>query len=157
MAVCERAISGTIRAAGAGLKIACQLQITGAVLGERPANSIRSRNFPKPGEILGAAAMVGSKAPAIVGVHDPGLLFRFAGVGGGDPSAGAGVAPRDCSGAECTRNDDAAGWAVAGVKCREFAGEAWLAEYSRVSGSSPASGIYFPQSGTKSRVRRLLC
>lgn len=72
----ERAVSAAIREAGTGLKSAWRLQITGAGLGTRLANSIRSQTFPKSGESLGAAALVWSKAPVIVGAHDTGPLIR---------------------------------------------------------------------------------
>ena len=65
-----------MREAGTGLKTAWRLQITGAGLGTRLANSIRSRSFPRSGESLDAAALVWSKAPVIVGAHDTGPLIR---------------------------------------------------------------------------------
>ncbi len=72
----ERAVSAAIREAGTGLKTAWRGQITGAGLGTRLANSIRSQAFPKSGESLDAAALVWSKAPVIVGAHDTGPLIR---------------------------------------------------------------------------------
>ena len=51
-------------------------QITGAGLGRRLANSIRSQTYPKTGESLNAATLVWSKAPEIVGAHDAGPLIR---------------------------------------------------------------------------------
>ncbi len=65
-----------MREAGTGLKTAWRLQITGAGLGTRLANSIRSQNFPRSGESLHAAALVWSKGPVIVGAHDTGPLIR---------------------------------------------------------------------------------
>jgi hypothetical protein len=41
----ERAVTASMREAGIGLKTAWRLQITGAGLGPRLANSIRSQNF----------------------------------------------------------------------------------------------------------------
>ena len=64
------------REAGTALKTDWRLQITGAGLGPRPANSIRSQNFLRSGESLDAAALVWSKAPVIVGAHDTGPLIR---------------------------------------------------------------------------------
>jgi hypothetical protein len=55
---------------------AWRMQITGAGLGTRLANSIRSQTFPRSGESLDAAALVWSKAPVIVGAHDTGPLIR---------------------------------------------------------------------------------
>ena len=46
----ERAVTAAVREAGAGLKLAWRGQITGAGLGARLANSIRSEVFPKAGE-----------------------------------------------------------------------------------------------------------
>jgi len=72
----ERAVTAAMREAGAGLKTAWRAQITGAGLGRRLSNSIRSQNFPKSGESLDAAALVWSKAPVIIGAHDTGPLIR---------------------------------------------------------------------------------
>ena len=72
----ERAVTASMREAGAGLKLAWRGQITGAGLGVRLANSIRSEVFPKAGASLNAAAVVWSKAPVIVGAHDAGSLIQ---------------------------------------------------------------------------------
>ena len=72
----ERAVTGAVREAGGGLKLAWRGQIVGAGLGPRLANSIRSEAFPKAGASLNAAAVVWSKAPLIVGAHDAGPLIR---------------------------------------------------------------------------------
>lgn len=72
----ERAVSAAIREAGTGLKTAWRGQITGAGLGRRLANSIRSQSYPKAGESLNAAALVWSKAPVIVGAHNSSPLIR---------------------------------------------------------------------------------
>jgi hypothetical protein len=72
----ERAVTAAMRAAGTDLKLAWRGQITGAGLGARLANSIRSEVFPKAGVSLSAAAVVWSKAPVIVGAHDAGPLIR---------------------------------------------------------------------------------
>jgi hypothetical protein len=72
----ERAVTSAMREAGNGLKTAWRGQITGAGLGRRLANSIRSQAYPKAGESLNAAALVWSKAPVIVGAHDTGPLIR---------------------------------------------------------------------------------
>jgi hypothetical protein len=65
-----------MRMAGSGLKSAWRGQITGAGLGRRLANTIRSQTFPKSGESLNAAALVWSQAPVIVSAHDTGPLIR---------------------------------------------------------------------------------
>lgn len=72
----ERAVTAAMREAGTGVKTAWRGQITGAGLGRRLANSIRSQTYPKAGESLSAAALVWSKAPVIVGAHDTGPLIR---------------------------------------------------------------------------------
>jgi hypothetical protein len=72
----EEAVTAAMREAGTGLKTAWRGQITGAGLGRRLANSIRSQTYPKAGESLNAAALAWSKAPVIVGAHDTGPLIR---------------------------------------------------------------------------------
>ncbi len=72
----ERAVKAAMAEAGGELKQAWRGQITGAGLGRRLANSIRSQTYPKAGESLNAAALVWSKAPVIVGAHDTGPLIR---------------------------------------------------------------------------------
>jgi len=72
----EKAVTAAMREAGTGLKTAWRGQITGAGLGRRLANSIRSQSYPKAGESLNAAALVWSKAPVIVGAHNTGPLIR---------------------------------------------------------------------------------
>jgi hypothetical protein len=72
----ERAVSAAMREAGTELKTAWRAQITGAGLGRRLANSIRSQTYPRSGESLAAAALVWSKAPEIIGAHDTGPLIR---------------------------------------------------------------------------------
>jgi len=72
----EHAVSAAMREAGTELKTAWRGQITGAGLGRRLANSIRSQTYPKVGDSLNAAALVWSKAPEIIGAHDTGPLIR---------------------------------------------------------------------------------
>ena len=72
----ERAVTAAMSEVGIGLKLAWRGQITGAGLGARLANSIRSEVFPKAGVSLNAAAVVWSKAPVIVGAHNTGPLIR---------------------------------------------------------------------------------
>ena len=72
----ERAVSAAMREAGTELKTAWRAQITGAGLGRRLANSIRSQTYPKAGDSLNAAALVWSNAPEIIGAHDTGPLIR---------------------------------------------------------------------------------
>ena len=72
----ERAVSKAVNEAGTGVKSAWRAQITGAGLGQRLANTIRSEQFPKGRPSLNAAAVVWSKAPVIVGAHETGPLIR---------------------------------------------------------------------------------
>ena len=72
----EKAVTGAMREAGAGLKTAWRGQITEAGLGRRLANSIRNATYPKAGNSLNATALVWSKAPVIIGAHNAGPLIR---------------------------------------------------------------------------------
>ena len=72
----QRAVAAAMREVGTGLKTVWRLQITGAGLGTRLANSIGSLNLPRAGKSLDAMALVWSKAPVIVGAHDTGPLTR---------------------------------------------------------------------------------
>ena len=72
----EKAVTTAMRVAGAGLKSDWRTQITRARLGQRLANTIRSKTFPAAGESLEAAALVWSNAPQIIGAHDTGPLIR---------------------------------------------------------------------------------
>ena len=91
----ERAVSAAMREAGMGLKTAWRSQITGAGLGRRLANTIRSQTFPKSGESLNAAALVWSQAPVIVSAHDTGPLIRSkSGLWLAIPTAAAGKSTR---------------------------------------------------------------
>ena len=72
----QKAVSTTMTQAGASLKSAWRAQITGAGLGQRLANTIRSQTYPKGRNSLDAAALVWSNAPVIIGAHDTGPLIR---------------------------------------------------------------------------------
>lgn len=72
----EKAITTAMRAAGNELKVNWRAQITRARLGQRLANTIRSKTYPTAGESLEAAALVWSNAPQIIGAHDTGPLIR---------------------------------------------------------------------------------
>ena len=74
----QKAVSTTMAQAGLGLKSAWRGQITGAGLGLRLANTIRSQTYPKGRNSLDAAALVWSNAPVIIGAHDTGPLIRSA-------------------------------------------------------------------------------
>lgn len=72
----ERAVSQAVSEAGNSVKSSWRAQITGAGLGQRLANTIRSEQFPKGRPSLSAAALVWSKAPVIIGAHETGQLIR---------------------------------------------------------------------------------
>ena len=72
----EKAVTTAMRVAGAGLKSDWRTQITRARLGQRLANTIRSKTYPAAGESLEAAALIWSNAPQIIGAHDTGPLIR---------------------------------------------------------------------------------
>ena len=72
----EKAVTTAMRVAGSNLKSDWRAQITRARLGQRLANTIRSKTFPAAGESLEAAALVWSNAPQIIGAHDTGPLIR---------------------------------------------------------------------------------
>ena len=72
----EKAVTTAMRVAGSNLKSDWRAQITRARLGQRLANTIRSKTYPAAGESLEAAALVWSNAPQIIGAHDTGPLIR---------------------------------------------------------------------------------
>jgi hypothetical protein len=72
----EKAVTAAMRAAGNDLKSNWRAQITRVRLGQRLANTIRSKTYPAAGESLEAAALVWSNAPQIIGAHDTGPLIR---------------------------------------------------------------------------------
>lgn len=72
----EKAVTAAMRAAGDDLKSNWRAQITRARLGQRLANTIRSKTYPAAGESFDAAALVWSNAPQIIGAHDTGPLIR---------------------------------------------------------------------------------
>ncbi len=72
----ERAVTRGVAAAGQKLKSGWRAQIESAGLGKRLARTIRARTYPEHGASIGAAALVWSKAPVIVGAHDTGPLIR---------------------------------------------------------------------------------
>lgn len=72
----ERAVTAAMSTASQDLKLKWRGQITGAGLGRRLGNSIRSQVYPKGDTSLNAAGLVWSKAPHIVGAHEDGPLLR---------------------------------------------------------------------------------
>jgi hypothetical protein len=91
----ERAVSQAVTEAGNSVKSSWRAQITGAGLGQRLANTIRSEQFPKGRPSLSAAAVVWSKAPVIIGAHETGPLIRSRnGFWLAIPTPAAGKSPR---------------------------------------------------------------
>ncbi|MEL6218600.1 MAG: DUF6441 family protein [Pseudomonadota bacterium] len=74
----ERAVSTAMREASTALKADWRGQITGAGLGQRLANTIRSKVFPTGKPSMSAAGLVYSNAPRIVAAHDEGTVIRSA-------------------------------------------------------------------------------
>lgn len=72
----ERAVTAGVAKAGARLKRDWRREITGAGLGQRLARTIRNRTYPEHEPSIGAAALVWSRAPEIVGAHAQGALVR---------------------------------------------------------------------------------
>ena len=70
----EWAIPKGLGAAALGLKTELRRQVTGAGLGQRLANTWRSRTFPNRGH--DAAALVWSKAPHLIRLYDKGAIIR---------------------------------------------------------------------------------
>lgn len=76
IAAAEWAVTAGVGKAGIGLKADWRREITGAGLGQRLARTIRNRTYPEHEPSIGAAALVWSKAPEIVGTHARGALIR---------------------------------------------------------------------------------
>lgn len=72
----ERAVKDAITGAATRLKTDWRGQVTGAGLGRRLANTIRSEAYPKGRVSLNAAGIVYSKAPHIVAAHARGAVIR---------------------------------------------------------------------------------
>ena len=76
LAAGEKAVTKAVADASAGVKQNWRGQIIGTGLGPRLARTIRSATYPKGQTSLNAAALVWSRAPAIVGAHNTGPLIR---------------------------------------------------------------------------------
>jgi len=74
----QRAVTGTMRAAGIRLKEDWRGQIGAAGLGRRLANAVRSQTYPQARPSLNAASLIWSKAPVITAAHEAGALIRSA-------------------------------------------------------------------------------
>ncbi|MEM1344737.1 MAG: DUF6441 family protein [Pseudomonadota bacterium] len=72
----QRGVTRAVREVGTQLKADWRAAIVAAGLGRRLANSVRNRTFPGRGTSLGAAALVFSKAPEILGSQARGARIR---------------------------------------------------------------------------------
>jgi hypothetical protein len=72
----ELAVTAGMQDAGVGLQQGWRRQVTGSGLGQRLANTVRLRVFPGAEPSLGAAALVWTKAPAIIAAFERGALIR---------------------------------------------------------------------------------
>jgi hypothetical protein len=72
----ERAVTAGVRAATLGLKTELRAQVTSAGLGQRLANTWRSRIYPEGEQSLSAAGFVWSKAPNLIRLYDEGAIIR---------------------------------------------------------------------------------
>jgi hypothetical protein len=72
----ERAVTSGVRAATLGLKTELRAQVTGAGLGQRLANTWRSRIYPEGQQSLAAAGFVWSKAPNLIRLYNEGAIIR---------------------------------------------------------------------------------
>ena len=76
LAAAELAVTAGIAEAASGLQTAWRGQITGAVLGQNLANSIRKKLYPTTGASTRAAAVVYSNASKVVDAFDRGVIIR---------------------------------------------------------------------------------
>jgi hypothetical protein len=74
----EKAVTRSMKEAAAQLKADWRGQITGAGLGSRLANAIRSAHYPVGTDSMNAAALVWSNAPKITAAFEAGPLIRSA-------------------------------------------------------------------------------
>lgn len=72
----ERAVTRAMRRAARDIKAEWRGQITGAGLGRRLSNTVRSASYPKNTDSMNAAAMVWTNAPRIISAHNDGATVR---------------------------------------------------------------------------------
>lgn len=72
----EIAVTKAISSAGLALKAGWRAQVRGAALGDRLANTIRERLYPRNEPSMNAASLVWTRAPKIVDAFDRGALIR---------------------------------------------------------------------------------
>lgn len=73
---CETAATSAMQRASAGLKAEIREQITGAGLGRRLANAVRSRVYPVGRKALDPSGLVWSNAPKLTEVFETGATIR---------------------------------------------------------------------------------
>lgn len=74
----ERAVSGAMRGVAAEVKADWRGQVQRAGLGRRLSNAIRGEAYPKGDVSMGAAALIWTKAPKIIGAFEKGAVIRSA-------------------------------------------------------------------------------
>ena len=76
IALGEAAATQAMRAAAQALKTRWRQDVTGAGLGTRLSNAVRSKSYPEGQTSLNAAAMVWTNAPKIISAHQEGAVIR---------------------------------------------------------------------------------
>lgn len=72
----EQAVTAGIHEAADGLKRELRQQVTGAGLGRKLANTWRAEVYPRGRASIGAAGLVFSRAPNVVGLYADGAILR---------------------------------------------------------------------------------
>ena len=72
----ERAVTRAMNRAAREIKEDWRGQVTGAGLGRKLGNTVRSASYPKGDVSMNAAALVWTKAPKIVAAHNEGALIQ---------------------------------------------------------------------------------
>ncbi|MCF7700549.1 DUF6441 family protein [Loktanella sp. M215] len=72
----QTAVTTAMRRAGMTIKNEMRAEVRRAGLGNKLANSIRSRAYPESGKSISAAALVWTNAPEIINAHLKGPLIR---------------------------------------------------------------------------------
>lgn len=88
----EKAVTRAMRLASDRAKREIRGQVTGAGLGGRMANAVRSQVYPRAGASLGAGALVWTRAPDVMRAFEDGATIR--GRAGGWLAIPTGSAPR---------------------------------------------------------------
>jgi hypothetical protein len=75
----EKSVTLAMKIVAAQVKSEWRAQVSGAGLGSRLVNSVRSEAYPKGTDSMNAAAMVWTKAPKLIGAFEEGPLIRAKG------------------------------------------------------------------------------